>query len=83
MPQVSVSGPFVFLVDINDIVNVVQNSNSRLFVDSTCPFIEIDNQNTVEELVNEELNHIHDLNINWRINFNALKTKNTYSDYST
>ncbi len=59
MPQGSVLGPLLFLVYVNDIVNVVTNCNIRLFADDTCLFIEIDNKDTAEELINEDLNHIH------------------------
>jgi hypothetical protein len=76
VPQGSVLGPLLFLVYINDIVNVVKNCNIRLFADDTCLFIEIDNKDTAEELVNEDLNHIHVWANNWRT-----QNKNTYYVY--
>ena len=76
MSQGSVWGSVLFLVIIDDIVNVVQNCNIHLFAEDTCLFIETDNINTAEELVNEDLNHIHDWAINCLIiNFSASKTK--------
>ena len=63
MPQGSVLGTHLFLVYINKIVNVVQNCNIRLCAEDTCLFINIDNQNTAEEFVNEDLNHIYDWTI--------------------
>ena len=43
--------------------------------DDTCHFIEIDNKNTAEELVNEDLNLIHIWAINWLINFSKPQAK--------
>ena len=68
-------GPLLFLAYINDIINVVQNSNIRLFADDTCLFIEIDNRNTTEELVNGDLNHIHDWENYLLINVSAPKKR--------
>ena len=52
------------VIYINGIVIVVLYCNIHLFTDDTWRFIEIDGRNTAEELINEDLNDIHD----WAIN---------------
>ena len=58
VPQGSVLGPLLFLVFINDITNVVENCNIRLFADDTSLFIEVDNRKQAAAKLNEDLNQV-------------------------
>ena len=49
--------------------------NEEKIIQQYTIFVEIDNRNTAEELVNEDLNHIHNWAINWLITFSAPKAK--------
>ena len=43
VPQGSVLGPLLFLIFINDIMQVIKHCEIRLFADDTCLFIEVNN----------------------------------------
>ena len=75
VPQGSVLGPLLFLVFINDITNVVNHCNLRLFADYTCLFIEVDNREQAAIKLNEDLNNIQKWSLDWLVTFNPSKTE--------
>ena len=81
MPQGTNLGPLLFLVFINDIVNVVENCNIRLFADDTCLFIEVEEKPVTQRKVNNDLDNIQRWADNWLITFSPQKTKSmTFSN---
>ena len=75
VPQGSVLGPLLFLVFINDITNVVNHCNLRLFADDTCLFIEVDNREQAALKLNEDLKNIQKWSLDWLVTFNPSKTE--------
>ncbi len=75
VPQGSVLGPLLFLLYINDVVNVVRHGNIRLFADDTCLFIEVDDRIETAESINNDLSSIHNWSREWLVSFSPLKTK--------
>ena len=75
VPQGSVLGPLLFLLFIDDIVNVVTQCQIRLFADDTCLFIEVDNRERTAELINADLVQIQNWANRWLVTFSPTKTK--------
>ena len=75
VPQGSVLGPLFFLIYINDVVQVIENCQIRLFADDTCLFYNYSDPNLAELRVNSDLRNIQDWATIWKVNFNVLKTK--------
>ena len=75
VPQGSILGPLLFLIFINDLTEVIQFTKIRLFADDTCLFIEVDNRATASELLNTDLQSIHEWSNQWLVSFNESKTK--------
>ena len=55
VPWGSVLGPLFFLIYINNIVQVVNNCQIRLFADDTCLFYNYSDPNLVEFRVNSDI----------------------------
>ena len=79
VPQGSVLGPLLFLVFINDIVDIV-HSEIKVFADDTSLYLTVDNPITAAASLNIDLSSIDDWFKQWLISFNALKTD--YANFS-
>ena len=67
-------GPLLFLIYINDIVDVV-HSNIRLFADDVTLFIEVDQPDTAARNIDVDLSNIQNWADKWLVTFNPTKTK--------
>ena len=74
VPQGSVLGPLLFLVYVNDIVDIV-SSNIRLYADDVTLYITIDDPTDSAATLNDNLNHIENWSKQWLVTFNSSKTK--------
>ena len=77
VPQGSVLGPLLFLIYVNDIVDIVK-SNIKLYADDVTLFItvedRIDSTNSAGTL-NNDLTEIEKWSSQWLVKFNCIKTK--------
>ena len=74
VPQGSILVPYLFLLFINDIVDVVSNK-MKLFADDTSLYCIVDEQQIAAESLNSDLDSLHTWAQNWGVTFNATKTK--------
>jgi hypothetical protein len=75
VPQGSVLGPLLFLIFINDITHVITRCKIRLFADDTCLYIEVDQPAVAAELLNTDLDAIHQWAKKWLVTFSPPKTE--------
>lgn len=75
VPQGSVLGPLLFLVYINDLVDVVQHCQIRMFADDTCLFIESNNRKLAQQALDSDLASISVWADRWLVNFSPTKTE--------
>ena len=73
-PQGSVLGPLLFLIYVNDIVDIV-TSNIRLYADDVTLYITIDDPIGSALTMNDDLKHIENWSKQWLVTFNSSKTK--------
>ncbi len=74
VPQGSILGPLLFIIYINDCVNVIKKSDVIMFADDTNHFASGRNMNQVVRLVNSELNLLSEW---FKVNKLSLNTKKT------
>ena len=74
VPQGSVLGPTLFLIYINDITKSTSKFKFTLFADDTCLFMKHSDPKILEEMVNNELEHINNWLISNRLSLNIKKS---------
>ena len=74
VPQGSVLGPLLCLMYINDLSEVL-STNAKLFADDTSLFSVIHNSQTSANVLNKDLEMIHNWTFQWKMNFNPDVTK--------
>ncbi len=73
IPQGSVLGPTLFVIFINDLLDVV-TSTVQIFADDTNIYRTL-NDIGDEILLQEDLNKLHQWSVKWQLKFNAKKFK--------
>ena len=74
VPQVSILGPVLFLIYINDLTEGL-SSNAKLFADNTSLFSDIHDIQTSANNLNKDLEKISKWTTQWTMNFNPDTTK--------
>ena len=74
VPQGSVLGPILFLLYINDITSCSNILSFTLFADDTALFFKHRNRNSLEEIINKELEYVSDWLIVNKLSLNVSKS---------
>ena len=74
VPQGSVLGPILFNIYINDIQENI-HSTMKLFADDTSMYLSIADPLARSEILNRDLNRIHQWAVAWKVTFNREKTE--------
>ena len=74
VPQGLILGPLLFLIYINDLSEGL-STNAKLFADSTSLFSVIHDSQTSENVLNKDLEMMHNWAFQWKMNFNPEPTK--------
>jgi hypothetical protein len=74
VPQGSILGPLLFLIYINDLVDVV-HSNSRLYADDATIYIDFRDADRAADLLEDDLNQMMNWATRWLVSFNPQKTE--------
>jgi hypothetical protein len=82
VPQGSVLGPLFFLVYINDLSEIVEDINIRMFADDTCLFKSGKNLDEITNILNNNLLKIEQWAKHWLIKFSPEKTSNMIISYN-
>ena len=70
----SILGPLLFLLFINDIVTDIKAS-IKLFADDTSLYVTVDTPQNAADIINRDLEKIHQWSVNWLVKFNPEKTE--------
>jgi hypothetical protein len=71
---VDILDPVLFLLFINDIVIDIKAS-IKLFADDTSFYVTVDTPQTAANIINRDLEKIHQWSVNWLVKFNPQKTE--------
>ena len=74
VPQGSILGPLLFLIYINDLSEGL-STNANLFADDTSLFSVIHDNQTSANILNKDLEMVHNWAFQWKIDFNPDPTK--------
>ena len=73
--QGSVLGPLLFLIYINDLPDILQNTISSLFADDTVVYTTAPSADHLTVALNEDLNNVRNWLVDNRLTLNAGKSK--------
>jgi hypothetical protein len=74
VPQGSILEPLLFLLFINDIVTDIKAS-IQLFADDTSLYVAVDSPQNAADIINKDLEKIHQWSVSWLVKVNPQKTE--------